>query len=96
MSSLKKGFGTIGRERVMLMMLEKWLSTELSTPNKVLDRDTWESPSDADRQLSRWHTGYNCVPLFRPCGEMVNTVDSKSADRKVLSVRLRPRLPFSI
>jgi len=34
-----------------------WLSTGVSAPDRVLDRDTWESQSDADRQSSRWHTG---------------------------------------
>ena len=33
------------------------VSTGVSAPNKVLDRDTWESQSDADRQSARWHTG---------------------------------------
>jgi len=46
------------------MMLEKWLSTGVSAPDRVLDRDTWESQSDADRQSTAGTPVKVCHFLF--------------------------------
>ena len=51
-------------------VLQTRLSTGVSAPDRVLDRDTWESQSDADRQSAAGTPVKVCQPTLLGCGQV--------------------------